>query len=276
MGTLRNFVTPLHKATARDVLARMIDDKVGCMLKAKEYEYDYWDGSRRFGYGGYNYLPGRWKPVAEALIATYGLQAGSRVLDVGCGKSFLLYEMQLLEPGLDITGFDISQHGLASVRPELKAHLFSHRAQDPYPFADKSFDAELANALAVAVIFPQIHIADVLGAAQIKDAFAGRHLLDGGDGISKAAFDFRAKLLIPLHVVGMDAAIGLRRAIEDEETVSADGFLVAVHESIQALAMLQCPGAHVPVVVMQRRVGFVCRPVIAIGIILIPLASHRR
>ena len=70
MGTLRNFVTPLHKATARDVLARMIDDKVGCMLKAKEYEYDYWDGSRRFGYGGYNYLPGRWKPVAEALIAT--------------------------------------------------------------------------------------------------------------------------------------------------------------------------------------------------------------
>jgi len=140
MGTLRNFVTPLHKATARDVLARMIDDKVGCMLKAKEYEYDYWDGSRRFGYGGYNYLPGRWKPVAEALIATYGLQAGSRVLDVGCGKSFLLYEMQLLEPGLDITGFDISQHGLASVRPELKAHLFSHRAQDPYPFADKSFD----------------------------------------------------------------------------------------------------------------------------------------
>jgi len=102
MGHLRNFVTPLHKATKRDVLARMVDEKVACMLKAKEYEADYWDGDRRYGYGGYKYLPGRWKPVAQALIDTYGLKAGSSVLDVGCGKAFLLYEMQLIEPGLKL------------------------------------------------------------------------------------------------------------------------------------------------------------------------------
>ena len=52
MGQLRNFVTPLHQATRRDYLARMIDDKVHCMHKAKEYEADYWDGDRRYGYGG--------------------------------------------------------------------------------------------------------------------------------------------------------------------------------------------------------------------------------
>ena len=46
----------------------MVDDKVHCMLKAKEYESDYWDGDRRYGYGGYKYLAGRWKPVAQALI----------------------------------------------------------------------------------------------------------------------------------------------------------------------------------------------------------------
>jgi SAM-dependent methyltransferase len=140
MGQLRNFVTPLHKATKRDVLARMVDDKVACMLKAKEYEADYWDGDRRFGYGGYKYLPGRWKPVAQALIDTYGLKAGSRVLDVGCGKAFLLYEMQLIEPGLKLVGFDISNHGLASALPDLKADLFRYRAQDAYPFGDKDFD----------------------------------------------------------------------------------------------------------------------------------------
>ena len=130
MSQLRNFVTSLHQSTKRDVLARMVDDKVNCMLKAKEYEQDYWDGDRRFGYGGYKYLPGRWKPVAQALIDTYGLKAGSRVLDVGCGKGFLLYEMQQIEPGLELVGFDISKHGLASAPADLKANLFNYRAQD--------------------------------------------------------------------------------------------------------------------------------------------------
>jgi len=140
MGQLRNFVTPLHKATTRDYLARMVDDKVVCMLKAKEYEADYWDGDRRFGYGGYKFIEGRWKPVAEALIKTYNLKAGSKVLDVGCGKGFLLYEMLKLEPGLEIVGMDISNHGLANAHPDVKDKLIKYKAQDRYPFGDKQFD----------------------------------------------------------------------------------------------------------------------------------------
>lgn len=140
MGQLRNFVTPLHQATQRNYLERMVNEKVACMHKAKEYESDYWDGDRKFGYGGYKYLAGRWKPVAEALIQTYGLKAGSKVLDVGCGKGFLLYEMQLLEPGLQLVGFDVSEHGLSSKVPECGAHLFRHRAQDDYPFEEAEFD----------------------------------------------------------------------------------------------------------------------------------------
>jgi SAM-dependent methyltransferase len=140
MGRLLNIVTPLHKATKREYLARMVDDKVHCMLKAKQYGADYWDGDRRYGYGGYKFLPGRWKPVAEALIKTYGLKAGSSVLDVGCGKAFLLYEMLQIEPGLQVAGFDISEQGLADARPEVKNKLFKYRAQDVYPFGDKQFD----------------------------------------------------------------------------------------------------------------------------------------
>ena len=140
MGQLRNFVTPLHKATKRDYLARMMDEKVHCMLKAKEYEADYWDGDRRYGYGGYKYMPGRWKPVAQALIETYGLKPGMKVLDVGCGKAFLLYEMQLLMPELQLVGFDISKHGLAGAHPDFKGTLFRYRAQDAYPFGDQEFD----------------------------------------------------------------------------------------------------------------------------------------
>jgi hypothetical protein len=60
MGHLLNLVTPLHKATARKYIDRMVDDKVHCMLKAKEYEGDYWDGDRRYGYGGYWYPGFSW------------------------------------------------------------------------------------------------------------------------------------------------------------------------------------------------------------------------
>jgi ubiquinone/menaquinone biosynthesis C-methylase UbiE len=140
MGRLLNIVTPLHKLTKRDYVARMVDDKVHCMLKAKEYEGDYWDGDRRYGYGGYRYLPGRWKPVAQALIDIYGLGPDAKILDVGCGKGFLLYELKQLLPNSDIAGFDISQHGLADAKPEIRDRLFRYRAQDCFPFGDKHFD----------------------------------------------------------------------------------------------------------------------------------------
>lgn len=140
MGELVEIVTPLHKATQRDCLARMIDNKVEAMIKAKEYEQDYWDGDRRYGYGGYKYLPGRWKPVAEALIERYDLKAGSKLLDVGFGKGFLLYEIQLIEPGIELYGIDISKHGLANIPKELNAQLRLQSAAEPLPWADNFFD----------------------------------------------------------------------------------------------------------------------------------------
>ena len=76
MGKLVNYVTLLHQATSRAYIERMVDDKVHCMNVARQYGSDYWDGNRRTGYGGYKYIPGHWKPVAEKLIKTYNLKAG--------------------------------------------------------------------------------------------------------------------------------------------------------------------------------------------------------
>ena len=140
MGNLVNYVTSLHQSTERDYIKRMVDDKVNCMLKAREYELDYWDGSRRYGYGGYKYISGRWKPVAELLIKNYNLTNDSSVLDVGCGKAFLLYEMKLLLPNLKISGFDVSKHGIAQAKEKINEGLFVHQAQKLYPFKDKQFD----------------------------------------------------------------------------------------------------------------------------------------
>ena len=140
MGGLVQFVTPLHQATSLAYIDRMVDDKVHCMLKAKEYETDYWDGNRRYGYGGYKYIPGRWKPVAESLIEHFGLTGTSSVLDVGCGKGFLLYEMKQLLPDIKIAGFDISEHGLSQSREEIRDNLFHQKAQDTYPYENNHFD----------------------------------------------------------------------------------------------------------------------------------------
>jgi SAM-dependent methyltransferase len=140
MGKELNLVTSLHTSTKRDYLARMNDNKVEAMVKAKNYGQDYWDGDRRYGYGGYKYIPGRWKPVAQALIDRYNLKQDSKILDVGCGKGYLLYEMQLLEPGLDIYGVDISEYGLSNRHPELKGNFRIAKAQEPLPFRDKEFD----------------------------------------------------------------------------------------------------------------------------------------
>src|SRR5512138_1307002 len=139
MGRLLEIVTPLHKATKRDYLARMVDDKIHCMLKAKEYEFDYWDGDRRYGYGGYKY-DGRWKPVAQKLIETYRLAHDAKILDVGCGKAHLLYELSQLLPQAEIHGFDISRHGLADAPEQIRPRLFRYRAQDPLPYGDHQFD----------------------------------------------------------------------------------------------------------------------------------------
>ena len=140
MGKLRNIVTPLHESTKRDYLARMVDDKVHCMEIAKQYGRDYWDGDRRYGYGGYKYMPGRWKPVAEKLIDIYNLESGSKVLDIGCGKGYLLYEMKLLIPDLDVTGIDSSDYGLENAKDEIKPFIYKQKAEEELSYKDKEFD----------------------------------------------------------------------------------------------------------------------------------------
>jgi SAM-dependent methyltransferase len=143
MGRLLNLVTPLHTQTKRDYLARMVDNKLEAVAKAKKYGFDYWDGERRYGYGGYKY-DGRWKTVAEQLIRIYDLNSDAKILDVGCGKAFLLYELQRLLPSAEITGFDVSEYAIAHAKEEIRDRVFIDKAQDSYPFGDQHFDLALS------------------------------------------------------------------------------------------------------------------------------------
>lgn len=139
MGKLLNIITPLHKKTKRDYIGRMMDEKITCSKIARKYDKDYWDGDRRYGYGGYRY-DGRWEVVARRLIEQYKLPEDAKILDVGCGKGFLLYEFKKLLPNAAVKGFDISQYAIENAKEDIKDFLFAHKAQDSYPFDDKEFD----------------------------------------------------------------------------------------------------------------------------------------
>ena len=89
---IRNSSASSISPRTRDYVARVTQrDKAEVAELAIQYDYDYWDGSRETGYGGYRY-DGRWLKVAEAMVKTYGIKPGMRILDVGSGKGFLLHD----------------------------------------------------------------------------------------------------------------------------------------------------------------------------------------
>ncbi len=134
-----DFISLVHKSTKRDYLARVTEyPKAQAAEKARQWGYDYWDGDRQTGYGGMRY-DGRWRKVADAMAKHYGLKAGDRILDVGCGKGFLLYDFTQSVPGVEVTGLDISTYALEHAKDELKGNLVAGDATR-LPFPDRSFD----------------------------------------------------------------------------------------------------------------------------------------
>lgn len=134
-----NFLEKYQKATKRDYVERVVShDKADCAAVAKQWGYDYWDGERQYGYGGYRY-DGRWLPVAQDIAAHYGLKPGDRILDIGCGKAFLLYEFTQAVPGIEVAGIDISEYGIEHAKEEVRPFLKLGTADD-LPWPDNSFD----------------------------------------------------------------------------------------------------------------------------------------
>jgi protein-L-isoaspartate(D-aspartate) O-methyltransferase len=135
-----DFLSPLHKKTKRDYLKRVNEfPKAEAARLAKQYGYDYWDGDRKTGFGGYYYKEGYWTQVAKPMIEYYGLKPGDKILDVGCGKGFLLYDLKKEIPGLEVKGIDISEYALEHAKEEIKPFLQFGNAVE-LPFEDNSFD----------------------------------------------------------------------------------------------------------------------------------------
>ena len=135
-----DFIEQQHKSTKRDYLGRVNEaSKAECAKIAKQFGYDFFDGERKYGYGGYKY-DGRWAQVAKQMIEHYSLQPGMKVLDVGCGKGHLLYEMKKQMPELNVLGIDPSVYAITHTVKEIEPDLQVGRAQDLGRFGDNEFD----------------------------------------------------------------------------------------------------------------------------------------
>jgi protein-L-isoaspartate(D-aspartate) O-methyltransferase len=135
----REFVSRIHKSTPRDYLARVNEiDKAEVAEVAIGFGKDYWDGSRLTGYGGYRY-DGRWRKVADALVETYGLKPGMRVLDVGSGKGFLLHDLKEACEGLQVHGLEYSSYAIEHTMGDVRPHVVEGTASE-LPWPDDHFD----------------------------------------------------------------------------------------------------------------------------------------
>ena len=141
MGKEVDLLRSLPRAK-RNIQSRADQKDPAVVALAKQFGFEYWDGDRKYGYGGYRY-DGRWRSVARDIIAHFGLRSGQRVLDVGCGKGFLVKDLMLECPGLEVFGLDISRYALLHCAKEVIGRLHLGNAES-LPFPDGAFDCVLS------------------------------------------------------------------------------------------------------------------------------------
>jgi len=123
----------------RDLNARLESKTEESRKIGRKFGFEYFDGNRNHGYGGFSYNPKFWQPVIPTIVENYKISNSSNVLDVGCAKGFFLYDLKLAFPGINITGLDISDYAVENSIPEIKPYLQVGNATK-LPFEDDCFD----------------------------------------------------------------------------------------------------------------------------------------
>jgi len=110
---------------------------------ARQFGKEYFDGDRKYGYGGYHYNPRFWTETVKHIRDYYKLAPDVSILDVGCGKGFMLHDFKLLIPDASIAGIDISEYAYENAMDDIKPFMKIGNAKE-LPFPDKSFDLVVA------------------------------------------------------------------------------------------------------------------------------------
>lgn len=123
----------------RDLSARLESKSEESRKIGRKFGFDYFDGDRNHGYGGFSYNPKFWQPVIPTIVENYKIGNSSKVLDIGCAKGFFLYDLKLAFPGINVTGVDISEYAIANSILEIKPYLQVSNATK-LPFENNYFD----------------------------------------------------------------------------------------------------------------------------------------
>ena len=100
-------------------------------LIASERGREFFDGDRCNGYGGYNY-DGRWLKIAEDIIKEYKLNDSKNVIQIGCEKGFLLNDLLIKNPKLNVRGLESSMYAIENSMEKSKV---SNKIWQLYRFA---------------------------------------------------------------------------------------------------------------------------------------------
>ncbi len=137
MGRHVNLLRSLPR-TSRDTASRKIDKSPDVIYVAKQFGREYFDGDRKYGYGGYKY-DGRWRSVAFDITEHY--KRGGKTLDVGCAKGFLVHD---LLPYTNAFGVDVSRYAVVEQANRSAVGRLHLASADDLPFPDQSFDLVLS------------------------------------------------------------------------------------------------------------------------------------
>ena len=132
-----------YPRTKRDPKARADSKTEEDRRIARQFGKDFFDGDRKYGYGGYSYNPRFWQPVVPDFIKHYSLDNNSSILDIGSGKGFMLRDFKEALPGLQIRGIDISEYAIQNSLDDIKGYQDVGDAKD-LPYEDNSFDLALS------------------------------------------------------------------------------------------------------------------------------------
>ena len=128
-----------YPKTKRDLTERLEAKTEEVRSVARKFDKEFFDGERKFGYGGFSYNSRYWSEVVKDFKDYYNLNDGSRILDVGCAKGFMLYDFYKLNSNLDLHGIDISKYAIDNSVPEIKNKLQVANATK-LPYEDNFFD----------------------------------------------------------------------------------------------------------------------------------------